>query len=94
MNEEWSEIAANGVIHQASMAAAEAQFAFGRMSAPSVLYRPALFADGTAWCAMLGDNLQEGVSGFGDTPIAAMEAFDKAFLTEKTPTAIRLSKQA
>ncbi len=26
-------------------------------SAPSVLYRPKLSADGSAWCALLGENL-------------------------------------
>ena len=49
------------------------------MQRPSVLFRPALSADGTQWCALLGENIQEGVAGFGDTPAAAMEAFDKAF---------------
>ena len=28
--------------------------------------------DGSQWCAMLGDNLQEGLSGFGDTPAKAL----------------------
>lgn len=43
---------------------------------PSVLYRPKLFIDGDQWCALYGDNLQEGVAGFGKTPAAAMQAFD------------------
>lgn len=44
---------------------------------PSVLYRPAISIDGSQWCALYGDNLQDGVAGFGDSPAAAMEDFDK-----------------
>lgn len=29
--------------------------------------------DGDMWCALLGENLQEGVAGFGDTPQEALE---------------------
>lgn len=46
---------------------------------PSVLYRPTISRDGNMWCAMLGENLQEGVAGFGESPYLAMLAFDKAF---------------
>ena len=31
-----------------------------------------LFRDGDQWCALRGENLQEGVSGFGLTPEAAL----------------------
>ena len=54
---------------------------------PSVLYRPALMVDGTRWCALYGENLAEGVAGFGDTPAEAMHEFDKAWVSEKTPAA-------
>lgn len=33
------------------------------------------FKDGNAWCILLGENLQEGVSGFGDTIIEAAMDF-------------------
>jgi len=46
------------------------------MQRPSVLYRPAISIDGNKWCALYGDNLQEGVAGFGDSPAAAMTDFD------------------
>lgn len=36
-----------------------------------------LSLDGNAWCVLLGDNLQEGVSGFGDRPYEALVAFIK-----------------
>lgn len=57
------------------------------MIRPSVLFRPMLAADGTSWMALLGDDLQSGVAGFGDTPAAAMAAFDQAFWKERTPAA-------
>ena len=28
--------------------------------------------DGDSWCALVGENLQEGIAGFGDTPAAAL----------------------
>lgn len=48
---------------------------------PSVLFRPSLNMDGDQWCALYGDNPQDGVAGFGPSPAAAMEAFDNAWLT-------------
>lgn len=46
---------------------------------PCVLFRPTLTKDGDQWCALYGVNLQDGVAGFGDSPEAAMEAFDRAW---------------
>lgn len=46
---------------------------------PSVLYRPALSIDGNKWCALYGENLQDGVAGFGDSPAEAMSAFNRAW---------------
>jgi len=51
------------------------------MSVPSVLYKPALSIDGNKWCALYGDNLQDGVAGFGDSPALAMADFDKNWKT-------------
>lgn len=59
---------------------------------PSVLYRPTLSADGTAWMALYGANLQEGVAGFGDTPEQAMQAFDLAWMNDPTPAATPAAK--
>lgn len=85
MNNQWSEIAANGIIHEARNAFQAWEMSAWDLSRPSVLFRPTLSADGDMWCALLGDNLQEGVAGFGETPAKAMEAFDKAFNEERTP---------
>lgn len=44
---------------------------------PSAIYRPSLKIDGSQWCALYGDNLQDSVAGFGDSPALAMANFDK-----------------
>jgi len=31
-----------------------------------------LYRDGDQWCALVGDNIQSGLVGFGDSPIAAL----------------------
>lgn len=48
---------------------------------PSVMFRPRLSIDGNQWCALYGDNLQDGVAGFGNSPSAAMHDFDRAWAT-------------
>lgn len=48
-------------------------------TAPSFKYRPRLFIDGDQWCALYGENLQDGVAGFGSSPEKAYYAFDKAW---------------
>jgi hypothetical protein len=50
------------------------------MTRPSVLYRPRIFIDGNKWCALYGDNLQDGIAGFGSSPECAFVAFDAAWL--------------
>ena len=62
------------------------------MMRPSVLYRPSIGLDGTKWCVLYGEDLMNGVSGFGDTPAEAMLAFDQAWWKEKTPAAIRAAR--
>jgi len=44
---------------------------------PSTRYRPSLSIDGNQWCAFYGENLQDGVAGFGDSPEEAYQDFDK-----------------
>lgn len=59
------------------------------MTRPSVLFKPQLSADGTMWCALFGADLMSGIAGFGETPEAAMRAFDQAWLKGRTPAAAR-----
>lgn len=46
---------------------------------PHVLFRPTLAIDGDMWCALYGDNLQTGISGFGKSPKLAIDDFDFNF---------------
>lgn len=76
MNDQDSNMAANSMIHEF-----QEQMATVRdfMTEPSVLYRPTLSIDGDKWCALYGENLQDGVAGFGDSPYAAMCDFNCAW---------------
>lgn len=78
--------------HYAMMAGDAVQVATYEYQRPSVLYRPSLGLDGTMWCALYGDDLQNGVAGFGGTPAKAMAAFDLAWLNDRTPAAIAKAK--
>lgn len=46
---------------------------------PHVLMRPKLFLDGDKWCALYGDDLQNGLAGFGSSPARAMSEFNRAW---------------
>ena len=46
---------------------------------PCVRFRPRIFLDGNKWCVLYGDNLQDGVAGFGDSPDLAMLDFNAAW---------------
>lgn len=37
------------------------------------------FKDGNQWCILLGENIQVGIVGFGDTPIRAIRDFNSKF---------------
>jgi hypothetical protein len=38
--------------------------------------------DGNQWCVLYGENLQDGVAGFGDSPDAASRDFDTSWHTK------------
>lgn len=42
-----------------------------------VLERIEIYPDGNQWCVLVGDNIQEGVCGFGITPMEAFKAYVK-----------------
>ena len=52
---------------------------------PHVLMRPSVYPDGNKWCVLYGDDLQNGVAGFGDTPEKAMADFDNNWTQQKAP---------
>lgn len=73
-------LAVDSLSHAAHMTQHAAQQFMSDVAAamvlPSVLYRPKLSIDGNQWCALYGQNLHEGVAGFGDSPEAAMDDFN------------------
>jgi len=74
--------------HVAVRAQEQVYYIANEMVRPSVLFRPTVVPDGSKWSALYGENLMEGVSGFGDTPEEAMRDFDKSWWKQKTPTAV------
>lgn len=54
-----------------------------QLARPSAIRRPKVFKDGDKWCALEGENIQEGICGFGDTPDAACRQFDIQWLNER-----------
>jgi hypothetical protein len=46
---------------------------------PFIQLRPSMSIDGDQWCALYGENLQDGVAGFGKSPDLAAWDFDRAW---------------
>lgn len=80
------------ISHYKALLHQDFSIAASEMARPSAVFKPAIFADGAEWCALLGENLQVGVAGFGKTPNEAMAAFDMAFWRGQTPAAIAQAK--
>ena len=77
LNEQDSNMAANAICHAVLMMQYSIQQAAECYTAPHVIHKPRLLQEGDQWCALLGDNLQSGICGFGNSPAEAMQAFDK-----------------
>lgn len=86
MDEEYQRMAANSIAHEAFCVGQAWQQAAAAQERPCVLWKPSLFRDGNQWCALLGENIQDGVVGFGDSPDAAMWSFDEAWREKLPPT--------
>ena len=48
------------------------------MNLVSIL-RPRVFMDGDRWCVLYGEDLMNGIAGFGETPMLAVYDFNKAW---------------
>jgi hypothetical protein len=66
----------SGFSHYAQQAFYAWQIEASEQSRPSVLYKPKIYIDGDKWCALYGENIQDGVAGFGNSPREAMNDFD------------------
>ena len=85
LDSDYQSMVANAICHAANMAAEEWRVSGSLHGAPSAIWKPRLFIDGNQWCALYGDNLQDGVAGFGDSPASAMWDFDKNWNTKRAP---------
>lgn len=79
MTNEHSSLAMNAICHAADQAGYAIMTAASEYERPCVIFRPKVSKDGDAWCALYGENLMEGVAGFGATPASAMYDFDRAW---------------
>lgn len=86
MNETSSREAASAISFAADMCKITIQEAATEYGRPSVVFRPKLFLDGGQYCALYGDDLQNGCAGFGETPAAAMLDFDVQWFKGKAPS--------
>lgn len=55
-----------------------------RLSSPAAIFKPKVFPDGKLWCALYGENLHEGIAGFGETPELAIDDFNATWEKAKT----------
>ncbi len=85
MDDEYQRMAANAIAHEAWCAGQALQQVAAEYARPSVVWKPKLYHDGDQWCALLGENIQEGVVGFGESPETAMWAFDNAWREKLAP---------
>ena len=52
---------------------------------PCILLKPKITLDGNKYCVLYGNNLMEGISGWGESPHKAMIDFDRVYYKDKEP---------
>ena len=68
-------------IDRAAAAAEKAKsYYIAHPASPSAVRRPKLSVRSGTWIALLGQSVQDGISGFGATVEAALRAFDAQYL--------------
>jgi hypothetical protein len=82
ISQENQSLIVDGVCHEAMMAGRTWREVAWQYERPSVMFRPKVFIDEGVWCALYGENLQDGVCGYGESPDKAMRAFDNAWLAD------------
>lgn len=65
----------NEIQHQIKLETLETEQQYLRFST----LKPKIFKDGNQWCVLLGENIQEGIAGFGNTPNEAIINWDGEF---------------
>jgi hypothetical protein len=79
--------------HSQAMIRDQFMIAASEIQRPAMLLKPKIYLDGDKWCALYGDNLQDGVAGFGDSPALAFEDFDKNWYSKNVTNMIREEKR-
>lgn len=86
INDEYSQSAASDIATAAheinvawQMAAAAHEEIAIEKKRPFMMLSPKIYPDGDQWCCLLGEDLQMGVAGFGDTPELAAKDFDNTW---------------
>lgn len=54
---------------------------------PFRMMKTTISLDGNMWCVLYGENLQDGVAGFGTSPDLASRDFDKSWYRDIEPPA-------
>lgn len=52
------------------------------------ILKPKIYRDGNKWCVLYGENLQTGISGFGETPYDAILNWTREFHKPITPPSV------
>lgn len=66
------------IVSNVSSTAAHVRDMIERLESFAIAYRLIPFRDGNQWCVLLGEDLQVGIAGFGDSPALAIQDLDRA----------------
>ena len=56
------------------------------------MLKPKLYKDGNQWCCLYGENIMEGIVGFGDTPYKAVLKWSSAW-NEEIPKPSKIKEE-
>ena len=72
-------------VDEASLPADMNEYCEQHPGSPAAVRNPKLFVRGHTFVALLGSDLETGITGFGDTAFAALRAFDTHYLQALRP---------
>ena len=81
LDKEYSHMLANAIDHRSTIEHQERMnVIIGEQELQLIKsYNLTPYKDGNQWCVLLGEDLQIGIAGFGDTPYKAILDFNGAF---------------
>jgi hypothetical protein len=60
-------------------------YAAAHPGSPAAIRRPRIFRRSETWVALLGDSIEDGIVGYGDTIESALRVFDVRYLALLRP---------